>query len=249
MRLTSIAAMVLIAAVLLAEAPRTAKAAVDHSLFAGLLAKYVENGVVDYAGFQKEEAVLDRYLKVIEMTDLDRLSADEMFAFYVNAYNAWTIKLILSRYPEIESIRELGFFNTGPWKKDVVRVKDKVLSLDEVEHEILRPTYRDPRIHFVVNCASISCPPLLAEPLTASRLQEQLDTATRRFVNNPDENYLKGDELHVSRIFKWYSEDFDNDIAGYILKWAEGDLKRELEARRGAIDVVYRDYDWSLNGR
>ena len=124
--------VLLLAALLFAAPTRPTAAGVDHGLFAGLLQRHVQDGVVDYAGFQDEEDLLDRYLKVLEKTDLDRLAAGEKFAFYVNAYNAWTIKLILTEYPQIESIRELGFFNLGPWKKKVVKVGGRVISLDGI---------------------------------------------------------------------------------------------------------------------
>ncbi|MGD2126010.1 MAG: DUF547 domain-containing protein [Desulfobacteraceae bacterium] len=222
---------------------------VDHSLYAELLGKYVKNGVVDYQGFKNEEAKLDQYLKVLEETDTEELSRNEQFAFYVNAYNAWTIKLILSAYPGVESIKELGSFLKSPWKKKIARINADVMTLDNIEHDILRPRFRDPRIHFAVNCASKSCPPLRSEPYQGSILDQQLDEMAEAFINDPASNTLEGDTLYVSSIFKWYSEDFDEDVVGYFLKYAKGDLKKGLEAKRDRIKVKYLEYDWSLNGK
>jgi hypothetical protein len=228
--------------------PVWSKAAVDHSLYGELLSKYVNNGVVDYQGFKNEEAKLDEYLTVLENTNVSELSRDEMFAFYVNAYNAWTIKLILSAYPGIESIKDLGNIFKSPWEKEIVRIEGRVLTLDDIEHEILRAQFKDPRIHFAVNCASKSCPPLISEPYRGSTLNRQLDDAARAFINDPKSNYLKGNKLYVSRIFKWFSEDFNDGVVGFFLKYGEGDFKKELEAQKDKLNIVYLSYDWSLNG-
>jgi len=223
-------------------------AAVDHSMYGDLLARYVHDGVVDYRGLKQEESRLDEYLKLLENTDLSCLNRNDTYAFYVNAYNAWTLKVILSAYPGIQSIRELGVFSTGPWKKKIVRVDGRVMSLDDVEHGILRKEYPDPRVHFVVNCASKSCPPLISEPYRGNVLDQQLDTATRDFLNDSTYNYLKGNTLYVSRLFKWYGEDFPGGVVPFFLTYAMGGLKKQLEQRRDRVRVKYLDYDWSLNG-
>ncbi|MBW2206539.1 MAG: DUF547 domain-containing protein [Deltaproteobacteria bacterium] len=171
------------------------------------------------------------------------------FAFYVNAYNAWTIKLILTGYPGIESIKDLGSLFKSPWKKKICRIDGEVITLDDIEHNILRPQFKDPRVHFAVNCASKGCPPLLAEPYTGSRLDKQLNQVTRAFINDPKRYRIEKDTLFVSKIFKWFSEDFNNDVIGFFLQYAEGDLKKTLESNRGKIKVKYLDYDWSLNGK
>jgi hypothetical protein len=222
---------------------------VNHSLFADLLQKYVADGNVNYAGFKSEEAKLDRYLDLLQKVDPKSLSRNEQFAFYANVYNAWTIKLILTKYPGIESIKELGVFNTGPWKKKVVRLNAETVSLDHIEHEILRPRFKDPRVHFAINCAAKSCPPLRSEPFTGSKLDRQLDAATRSFINNPAGYRLEGRNLHVSRIFKWFSEDFDDDPLSFVLQYADPALKNKLEKGSEKINVEYLAYDWSLNGQ
>lgn len=222
--------------------------AADQSLYGELLNKYVKNGLVDYQGFKNEENTLDKYLKILENTKVDNLSRDEQFAFYVNVYNGWTIKLVLSGYPGIKSIKDLGNIFKTPWQKKIVRINGEVMTLDDVEHKILRAQFKDPRVHFAVNCASKSCPPLISEPYSGSKLDQQLDHSTRAFINDPRGNYLKGNKLYVSKIFKWFPEDFDDDIVGFFLKYAEGDFKKELEARKNKIKIKYLHYDWSLNG-
>jgi hypothetical protein len=221
---------------------------VSHSLFGDLLQKYVADGTVNYAGFQSEEAKLDQYLDLLQGVDPAALARKEQFAFYANAYNAWTIKLILTKYPGIDSIKELGIFNTGPWKKKVVRLNGETVSLDHIEHDILRPRFKDPRVHFAINCAAKSCPPLRPEPYFAEKLDQQLDDATRSFINNSNSYRLEGRNLHVSRIFKWFSEDFNEDILGFYIKYANEELKKKLEAKPGKTGIKYLAYDWSLNG-
>jgi hypothetical protein len=222
---------------------------VDNSLYEELLKRYVKNGVVNYQGFKSEEPNLDEYLKVLEHTNIKNLSRDEQFAFYVNAYNAWTIKLVLSAYPGLKSIKDLGNIFKSPWEKKIVRVNGDIITLDDVEHKILRAKFKDPRVHFAVNCASKSCPPLISAPYRGSTLSQQLDESTRAFVNDPKSNYLKGNKLYVSKIFKWFPEDFNDDIIGFVVHYAEGDFKRELEAKKDSIKITYLYYDWSLNGK
>ncbi len=222
--------------------------AVDHSLYGELLNKYVKDGVVDYQGFKNDEPLLDQYLEALENIEVNSLSRDEQFAFYVNAYNAWTIKLILGAYPGIKSIKDLGNIFKTPWEKKIVRIKGDVITLDDVEHKKLRAQFKDPRVHFAVNCASKSCPPLISEPYEGSTLNRQLDNAARAFINDPKSNYLKGSKLYASRIFKWFAEDFNDDIVGFFLKYGEGDFKKELQAQKDKLKIVYLSYDWSLNG-
>ncbi len=222
---------------------------VDNSLYAGLLKKYVKNGVVNYQGFKNEESVLDKYLKVLEEVDSKTLSRKEQFAFYINAYNSWTIKLILSGYPGVKSIKELGSLFKSPWKKKICRIDGKIMTLDDIEHSILRPRFKDPRVHFAINCAAKSCPPLRSEPYRVGELNKQLDEMAKAFINDNGRNRFEDHTLYVSSIFKWFREDFNKDIISFFVKYANGDLKGQLEAKRGKIKVKYLDYDWSLNGK
>ncbi|MCG6881189.1 MAG: DUF547 domain-containing protein [Deltaproteobacteria bacterium] len=222
---------------------------VDHSLYAELLRDHVKDGVVDYQGFKTDEAKLDRYLEVLANVDTKTLSPNEQFAFYINAYNAWTIKLILSEYPGIASIKDIGGLFSSPWKKEIALIDGKKLTLDNIENDILRPRFKDPRVHFAINCASKSCPPLMSEPYRGDVLDQQLNRMTEAFVNDPKQNRLDGETLYVSRIFKWYSEDFNDDIVGFFLKYAKGERLQKLREKQREIDVEYLDYDWSLNGK
>ncbi len=226
-----------------------ASGAVDNSVYAELLKKYVKEDGVDYQGFKNEESKLGQYLKVLEKTEPGKLSRNEQFAFYINAYNAWTIKLILSGYPGVKSIKELGGIFKSPWKKKLARIDGDRVTLDHLEHGILRPRYKDPRVHFAINCASKGCPPLRSEPYMGDVLNQQLDEMTRAFINDPRRNRVEGKKLYVSRIFKWFKEDFGNDIVGFFQEYAQGDLKKELDSNREEIEVEYLSYDWSLNGR
>lgn len=223
--------------------------AVDHSIYANLLKKHVHQGNVDYRGFKMEESELDQYLKVLENVDSKSLSGNEQFAFYINAYNAWTIKLILSGYPGIKSIKDLGNILTSPWEKKICRIDGDVITLDDIEHHILRPRFKDPRVHFAINCASLSCPSLASEPYVGNSLNRQLNDAATAFINNPQRNYLEGNTLYVSRIFKWFGKDFNDDVVGFFIKYADEGLKKELEIKKQAIKINYLRYDWSLNGK
>jgi len=228
--------------------PVSTWSAEEHQRFGVLLTKYNQSGHVDYAGFKSEETRLDAYLEKLAGIDPESLPRQERFAFYINAYNAWTIKLILSGYPGVTSIKKLGSLFKSPWKKKFVRIGGRLTTLDHIEHDILRPEFQDPRVHFAVNCASIGCPPLYKEPFTGPRLDLQLNTATRNFINDPRYNRLKGDTLYVSSIFKWFNEDFNDDIVGFFQKHASGELKRDILARKLSLKIKYLDYDWSLNG-
>ena len=221
----------------------------DNLIYAELLGKYVKNGLVDYQGFKNEEAKLDQYLKVLEGTYAKALSRNEQFAFYINAYNAWTIKLILAGYPGVKSIKDLGSFFKSPWKKKICRIDGEVITLDRIEHGILRPRFKDPRVHFAINCAARSCPPLRPEPYQGAILDQQLDGMASAFINDPSNNHLEENTLYVSKIFDWFEEDFNGDVVGFILEYAKGGLKKRLESKKGDIVIKYLDYDWSLNAK
>jgi hypothetical protein len=224
-----------------------AKGPVDHSIYGRLLKTHVIEGRVDYSGFKKDEAQLDAYLDALATIDPGALAKQEQMAFYINAYNAWTIKLILGAWPDLNSIKDLGGLFQSPWKKSFVKLRQGVVTLDHIEHNILRPRYKDPRIHFAINCASISCPPLLNAPYLGSELDRQLDKVTMKFINDPDSNFVKGDSLHVSKIFKWFKEDFNGDVSGFFKRYARGELKKQLDSRGSDVNIKYLPYNWGLN--
>lgn len=224
-------------------------AAVDHGLFGELLKKYVHDGKVDYAGFKAEEDKLDRYLQHLEGVQPGELPRNEQLAFYINAYNAYTIKLVLTGYPNIKSIKDLGTLWRSPWKKEFVRLEGRTMTLDDIEHGIIRPRFQDPRIHFAVNCAARSCPPLLSEPYGGDTLDRQLDGVATAFVNDPDRNHLKENTLHVSKIFDWYDDDFKEGIVAFFIQYGSSDLRSRIKGIGDRIKVQYLPYDWTLNGK
>lgn len=227
--------------------PAMAQPVVDHGILKKLLKSYVDNGQVDYSGLKIEEKQLDQYLKYLEDIPPENLERADRMAFYINLYNAWTLKLILTDYPGVKSIKNLGTLFRSPWKKEFVKIHGKTTTLDHIEHDILRPMFKDPRVHFAVNCASKSCPPLLDEPYTGANLNNQLEFVASSFINDPLNNFMADGILYVSRIFKWFGNDFGNDIPGYVASYAKGNLAEQIAATGKNIKVKYLDYDWSLN--
>ncbi|MCG8618859.1 MAG: DUF547 domain-containing protein [Desulfobacterales bacterium] len=222
---------------------------VDNTIYKDLLNKHVKNGRVSYDGFKQDEARLDQYLAVLSAADPAMLSRNHRFAFYINAYNAFTIKLILSRYPDINSIKEIGSFFSGPWSKKFISLGGWTVSLDYIEHEVLRPKFKDPRVHFAINCAARSCPPLMGEPYEGEMLETQLDHQTRAFINNPRSTFVKDDTVFISKIFDWFEEDFNDNALFFIRQYAGERLKSDLETAGPEPKIKYLHYDWSLNRR
>ncbi|MAN60106.1 MAG: hypothetical protein CMC08_09760 [Flavobacteriaceae bacterium] len=213
---------------------------VDHSGWDKLLKKHVnEAGMVDYKGFQKDRKELNEYLQLLSSQQpSDDWSVQELLAFYINLYNAYTIDLILNNYP-VKSIKDID----GAFTKGFIPLDGRDLSLGGIENGILRKM-NEPRIHFAINCASMSCPPLLREAYTASKINEQLDRATSQFING-DYNDLSATNPKVSMIFKWYEDDYTvngkKDVIGFINKYSKN------TAINQSAKLDYREYDWSLN--
>lgn len=224
---------------------------IDHSAWDALLREYVVddgNGLnlVKYEQMKAEAAdQLTAYLTAMQAVPIEEFSRDEQFAFWVNLYNAVTIDLILDAYP-VDTIRDLGILTTGPWKDDVVSVAGRVLSLDNIEHDILRPDWKDVRIHYAVNCASIGCPNLAAQAYTADKLEPMLDAAAAAFINHPRGFGGTPDNIVASSIFDWYQDDWGTagDVLDHARLFATGSTA-ELLADATAIDSY--DYNWSLN--
>jgi hypothetical protein len=223
-----------------------------HQQFDNLLQAHVADGMVDYQGFKKDEKILDQYLDTLNKTDPEMLPEDQKLAFYINAYNAYTIKLILDNFNgdgPPASIKKIGTFFTSPWKISFANVAGKVYSLDNIEHDIIRKQWNEPRIHFAVNCASRSCPPIISEPYLGSSLDNQLEASTRAFLSDTRMNYLQGETLYISSIFKWYGEDFKDNPVQFILDHSEGELHEGIAQLGKEVRIKYLDYDWSLNGK
>jgi hypothetical protein len=196
------------------------------------------------------KARLAGYLAALESVPVSRLARPQQMAYWVNLYNALTVRTVLERYP-VRSIRDIdispGLFADGPWGAKLVGVEGERLSLDDVEHRILRPIWRDPRIHYAVNCASIGCPNLAPEPWRAERLDEDLDAAAIAFINHPRAVRIEGGKLIVSSIYRWFAEDFggtDRAVIKHLAACAAPDLAMRLQ-KLDRIDG--HAYDWTLN--
>ena len=234
-------------------APQISSTVLDHSAWSVLLANYIEPneglnlfryGEVSIADLD----VLETYLQSLESVVVTDLTADQQFAYWVNLYNALTVWVILDHYP-IDSIRDISFglLSSGPWKEELVTVQDVELSLDNIEHDILRPKFADSRIHYAVNCASIGCPNLQPVAFTAATIESLLEDAARQYINHSRGVTIEDDELIVSSIYDWYEEDFGGSEAGvisHLAKYAVDDLKRQL---REFEEIDDYEYDWSLN--
>lgn len=210
----------------------------NHKLFDNFLKNYVSNsGNVNYAGIKKNEASLDAYLTTLENTKFNTTwSREDKLAFWINAYNAYTIKLILNNYP----VAKITDLHAGkPWDHKWIKLTGKTLSLNNIENDIIRPEFKEPRIHFAVNCAAKSCPPLLNAAYTAGNLESKLDSQTKKFVNNSEFNTLGKSEITISKIFEWYGSDF-GDVASYIARYADTVVKPTAK-------VKFNEYDWNLN--
>ena len=222
---------------------------VDNRLYAELLAKHIRDGFVDYASFKTEHPKLKEYLQYLAGINPDELSSDDAFAYYINLYNAATIDLVLENYPGIDSIKDIGGIFGNPWKIEFITLNGKKVHLDHVEHEILRPTYKDPRIHFAVNCASLGCPPLHTKPFEGETLDADLDELTRKNMNDPAHTRLEGDDLYVSKVFDWFGEDWGEkeDKVAFVRRYSALDQAAEIDQLGGSLDLKYSEWDWTLN--
>lgn len=239
----------------------------DHQVWDALLKQHVvvlnggQASQVDYQGFADDKAELDRYLadlSKLKSGEFDDWPKDEQLAFLINAYNAWTVDLILTQWPDLDSIKDLGSFFSSPWSKSFIPLLGETRSLDDIEHTLIRGSdrYQDPRIHFAVNCASIGCPALRNEAYTGKRLDAQLDEQTRLFLQDRSRNRAEAGKLLLSSIFKWYRGDFEKGWQGYasleqFLVDHAVDLSLTPEEIQKLKDkdmtIRFLDYDWVLN--
>ncbi|HXV37589.1 MAG TPA: DUF547 domain-containing protein [Myxococcota bacterium] len=229
-----------------------------HAAWSAILAQHVVGDSFDYAGLAADRAAFDTYrasLAAVGADEFARWSERERHAFWINAYNAFTIQKVIDHYP-LESIRDLDrafglssvFANAFIPLAKLDPQRARSLSLDDIEHGILRPRFADARDHAAINCASVSCPPLRAEAFAAAELERQLDEQMRAFVRDPRRNRLdrERDRLYLSAVFDWFREDFERDagsVRAYLKRWLPTDAHDFVDRAR----IEYLDYDWSLN--
>ena len=253
--LTVLCALALVPLLVVAAAEENEeKKGFDHSKWADFLKEHVEDGWVDYAAIKKDTSQLRAYLADLAKADLKKLGRNEQIALYVNAYNAFTVKLITEYYPRIKSIKDIpdGIFSRKRWKHKRWAIGRRTYSLSEIEHDVLRSKFKDPRVHYALNCASISCPPLRGEPYEGEKLGEQLDGAAKAFQINPQGLRLARAQriVYLSRIHDWYREDFEEaagSVLRYVAQYAPRETAEFLLANEKNREIRYMDYDWRLN--
>ncbi len=241
----------------------------DHGPWDALLQRHVkalpdEGGTrVDYAGMATEQARLDAYLQqlaVVPEAEFASWPAAQRLAFLINAYNAGTVQLVLTRYPELKSIKDLGTWLVTPWRRPWVQLFGRLHTLDEIEHQLIRApgVYDEPRIHAAVNCASISCPPLRAEAYRGDKLEQQLQQQWEWFLRDRRQNRFDRDRqrLMLSKLFDWYEDDFvgaaqaQRNLAEFAAAHAEllaDDQAARTALASGSVRIGFSPYDWSLN--
>ncbi len=243
---------------LFASAANGSQVVVDHTVWDGILGKHVKRHgnttSFDYKSVLPEDRQrLKHYISQLESVDPATLDRPEQFALLANLYNAKTIDIVLDHYP-VASIKDISLggglvatFTGGPWKKKVTKLRGVELSLDDIEHGILRPVFHDPRVHYALNCASIGCPNLQTEAFTGAKLEKQLDAAAREFINDSHGVDASEKALRVSEIYKWFKEDLGGDDRGVITHlrtYASEPLSKRL-SHFERIDGFF--YNWKLN--
>jgi hypothetical protein len=231
------------------------KLTIDHSQWNDLTQRFVlptKNGInlLAYSKFEiADKNQLKAYISTLSKTPIRQYNKGEQMAYWINLYNAITVNLILDNYP-ITSIRDVksGFFSFGPWDKELITIEGESLSLNDIEHRILRPIWQDARIHYAVNCASIGCPNLQSSAFTAENTETMLDLAAVEFINHPRAAQVKYGKLRVSSIYDWYKADFggtDASVIDHLRQYAEPSLVEQLSN----IESIDNDdhYDWSIN--
>ncbi|MBT6377726.1 MAG: DUF547 domain-containing protein, partial [Flavobacterium sp.] len=213
------------------------------SIFDSLLQKNVDKtGRVDYQSLKNNETLLDNYLAYIQNNEPTKeWSSNKKKAFWINTYNAYTIKIILNNYP-LKSIRDIKIDGKTAWKIPFVKVGQKRYTLDQIEHKILRKKFNDPRIHVGINCASVSCPRLWNFAFTEDNIASSLDNLMKEFINNTTRNKISKNNLEISEIFNWFSKDFikNGTIINYLNTYAAIKISEKAS-------IKYLTYDWSLN--
>jgi hypothetical protein len=230
----------------------------NHAAWTAVLKRHVRNGSVDYAGLKRDGVTdLNGYLKSLESVckgHYQSWTSHQKLAFWINAYNAYTIRLIIDHYP-VKSIRKIGLLPNSAFKKKFIpltTLRAKTLSLNDLEHNIIRKEFAEPRIHFAIVCASKGCPVLRSEAYRAPVLDRQLQTAAQGFVQDRSKNRFDPEtrKLHLSAIFDWFREDFERDgktLPEFVARYMDETTAKAIGS--GAVRVQILEYDWSLNGR
>lgn len=220
------------------------------SIFDGVLSRHVtSNGLVNYKGL-KEDKEFSRYIEYLSNTDPDALPSEKhRMAFWINAYNAFVLNGVLEEYPT-KSVLDVGWLPHSFFIRKKFETKHGKIPLRAIENEKIRGTFKEPRIHFAINCASMSCPKLLTEAYRAEKLEQQLEAQAISFINSKSKNYLDKENsiLYLSSIFKWYEGDFIKNgetIEGYVAKYLDAEDAEFL--RNNRVTIKYLDYDWNLN--
>lgn len=233
------------------------KVRVDHAPWDRFLKHYVvtnhPSGInrVRYASVTADDRkALDAYVQRVQAVEVTRLTRDEQKAYWINLYNALTVKVVLDRYP-VTSIRDIdispGIFSDGPWGAKLLSIQGQKVSLDDIEHRILRPLWRDNRVHYAVNCASLGCPNLQPEAYTSGNMEALLEKGAREYVNHPRGARLDAERLHLSSIYEWFRSDFEGSEEGvrrHVSRYASPFLASRLKDFRGKVSY---DYDWRIN--
>lgn len=220
---------------------------VSHDTWTELLRKHVDStGGVNYQGFIADSIRLNEYLSTLEnaLPNNKNWTRNEQLAYWINTYNAFTIRLIIRHYP-IKSIKDIKSglpFVNSVWDIEFIRIEDAVLDLTAIEHDILREQFDEPRIHFAIVCASVSCPKLLNEAYVADRIEEQLESAAFDFINDSTRNNFEDGNAELSKIFDWFEGDFESNgrLVEYLNRYLEKPLNEDVE-------MDFLNYDWSLN--
>lgn len=229
---------------------------VDHSAWAAFLETYLSK---DDAGVHRvaygkvtdaDKNALHGYLESLRGVRVAGLNRDEQMAYWINLYNALTVRVVIQFYP-VKSIQDIdlgsGLFGSGPWDRDLIRIDGEMISLNDIEHRILRPIWKDPRVHYALNCASVGCPNLADAPYTGAHINAQLGAAARAFVNSPRALRFTDDGMVISKIYTWFSEDFGGSaqmILDHLSRHASSDTEVKILQ---SLDINAYEYDWSLN--
>ena len=220
---------------------------ISHELWDSLVKKYAStDGKVNYQGFIQDSVQFNSYLKLLKNNhpNPQNWNEKEQLAYWINAYNAFTVKLIVDHYP-LKSIKDikkgLPFINSV-WDIKFIKIEDATYDLNNIEHSILRKNFEEPRIHFAINCASVSCPNLRNEAFTVEKLEDQLTEQAKLFLKDQGKNIITADKVELSNLFSWFKKDFKKkgNLIAYLNKYAPVQINKNAK-------IDYLDYDWNLN--